>query len=206
MAKPYTFVHDGVAYTFSTKPEKAEHKSQLAGRPVFIDQEICTARIPSLGAPKQANSDTITQDWLDYKDGVGRTDHPLTVFRDHYDRWKAGMENKATGTPLREHADLTDAMIMSLEASKVVTLEALAVMDPKALAAVLGPRSREIVERAKELIAPPDKNVQALREKNAKMENDMEALKAQIAALQEARAADQKPAPKGKAAKDEAAA
>lgn len=201
--REYSFVHDGVAYTFTTEAQKAEHASQIAGRPVFRDQEVCYARIPSLGAPKQANSDLISPEWLDFKDGVGRVDRPLSVFHDHYDRWKAGMENAIAGTPLQEHSDLTQAMIKTLEASKIDTLEQLAKLDPSDLSKVLGPKARDIVERAKELTAAPSADVKAVREENARLSSTIESQGAQLDELRKQIAALQSGASKAK--KNEAA-
>jgi hypothetical protein len=200
--KPYSFRHDGATYTFVIEPDIAEHASTLAGRKVYKDFEKCKVMIPSMGPPKQANSDLITQDWLNYKDGFGRLDNPLNVFHEHYDRWKAGADSTAGGTPLANLSDLTPGMIKTLEASKIDTLEALAQMDPQRLAPALGPTARDLVEKAKALTAPINPDVAAVRQENVKMKDTMEAqalqmeeMRQQIAAMQ---AAGQKQ-PKGKA-------
>lgn len=198
MQKEYTFSHDGVVYIFTTEAQEHPVQSKIAGRKIFVDVEVAYARIPSAGAPKQENSDLITTDWLDMKDGHGRMDRPLSIFREHYDKWKAGFEAGSKGAPLSNLADLTPAMIKTLEAAKIETVEMLAAMDERGVASLLGPRSREIQEKAKALIASVNPDVEAVRAENLRLSNDMDALRAQIAALQEARA---EPSPKGKKAK-----
>ncbi len=196
--KPYSFRHDGATYTFVTEPDIAEHQSKIAGRKVFIDQEKCKVQIPSMGPPKQANSDTITQDWLDYQDGYGRLDNPTNIFHDHYAKWKAGAESDAVGTPLANLTELTAAMIKTLEASRITTLEELAAMDPAKLAPAIGPTARDLIEKAKALTAPIDANVAAVREENVKLKNEQEAQALQMEELRKTIAAMQAKAPKGK--------
>lgn len=196
--KTYSFRHDGATYTFLLEPQIAEHASTLAGRKVYKDFEVCKVQIPSMGPPKQANSDMITQDWLAYKDGEGRLDHPLTVFRDHYDKWKAGAESTAGGTPLANLADLTPGMIKTLEASRIDTLEALAQMDPARLAPALGPTARDLVEKAKALTAPISPDVSAVREENVRLKSEQEAQALQLEELRKTVAALQKKPEKGK--------
>lgn len=202
--KPYSFRHDGATYTFVTEPEIAEHQSKIAGRKVYIDQEKCKVQIPSMGPPKQANSDCITQDWLDFMDGYGRLDHPTTIFHDHYDRWKAGQASASIGTPLANMPELTPAMLKTLEASRIDCLEALAQMDPEQLSKAFGPQARSLIERAKELTAPVNPDVQAVREQNAKLSDQVEAQAAQMEEMRKQLAA--LTASKGKGKPSEAAA
>lgn len=199
MAKEYNFIHDGVKYVFTTEAQESPIKTKLAGgRKVFEDREVCYARVPSPGAPKQENSDLITPDWLAMKDGEGLTDTPHNTFRDHYDRWKAGLDAVQRGTPLEDLAELTPAMIKTLEASKIETLEAMVAVDAQGITAMLGPKGRDILAKAKALLASFNPDVEAVRAENLRMSTDLEALKAQIAQLQEARAAA--PEPKGRKA------
>lgn len=199
MAKEYAFIHDGVKYVFTTEPQENTIKTKLAnGRKVYEDREVCYAHVPSPGAPKQVNSDMITYDWLAMKDGEGRIDTPHTEFRDHYDRWKQGLESASRGTALEDLADLTPAMIKTLEASKIDTIEALVAVDAAAVAALLGPKGRSIIEKAKALLASYNPDMEAVNAKLIAQENEMDALRAQIAALTEARA---EPSRKGKSAK-----
>lgn len=205
MAKEYTFIHDGVKYIFTTEAQEHPVQSKLAGRKVFHDVDVAYARVPSPGAPKQENSDVITPDWLAMKDGEGLSDSPSTVFRDHFDRWKRGLEAQTRGTALADLPELTPAMIRTLEASKIETLEALVAVDERAVGSMLGPKWRDIVTKAKALLASFNPDVEAVRAENMRMSSDLEALKAQIAALTEAKAAE---APKrvGRPVKEEAAA
>lgn len=205
MAKEYPFIHDGVKYIFTTEAQEHPVQSKIAGRKVFHDVEVCYARVPSPGAPKQENSDLITPDWLAMKDGEGLSDSPSNVFRDHYDRWKQGQDAQSHGTPLEELPDLTPAMIKTLEANKIDALETLVTVDERAIGSMVGPKWRDIIAKAKTLLASFNPDVEAVRAKNMELENSLEALKAQIAALTEARAAE---APKkaSKAVKEEAAA
>jgi hypothetical protein len=193
MQKEYRFIHDGVVVIFTTEAQEHPVRSKLAGRKVFQDVEVAYQRIPSAGSPKQENSDLITPDWLAMKDGEGRMDEPMTIFRDHYDKWKAGLESVQKGTPLADLADLTAAMVKTLEASKIETIEALVAVDERGLSSMLGPKARDIVAKAKTLLASVNPDMEAVQAENLRMSNDLEALKAQIAAMQEARA---EPAPK----------
>lgn len=201
MLKPYSFVFDGCTYTFQTVPQINEFKSGIAGRKVFEDREICTARGPSMGPPKQENADAITQDWLDYKDGFGRMDNPHSTFRNHYEKWKAGEGSGVKGTSLENLPDLTPAMIQTLEASKIETLEQLAQMDPSNLAKAIGPEARTIVEKAKAIISPVNQDVMALREQAAKQASALEAANLQMDELRKQLAAMQAKSGKGGKAK-----
>lgn len=200
--KPYTFRHDGATYTFMTEPQLAEHQSTIAGRKVYRDEKVCKVQIPSMGPPKQANSDMITEDWLNYKDGYGRLDNPTNVFHDHYDRWLAGADSDAGGTPLANLTALTAGMIKTLEASKINDLETLAQMDPAQLAKALGPTAHDLVAKAKALTAPIDANVAAVREENVRLKNEQEAQALAMEEMRKQLAALQKP---GKAKQAEAA-
>jgi hypothetical protein len=203
MLKPYSFRHDGCTYTFLTVPQLAEHASTLAGRKVYRDEKVCKVQIPSMGPPKQANSDMITPEWLDYQDGFGRLDNPTTIFHDHYERWIAGADSTAAGTPLANLTDLTPAMLKTLEASKITCLEELAQMDPAKLAPALGPTARDLIEKAKALTAPINPDVAAVREENVAMKNQMEAQALQLEEMRKTIAAMQA---KGGKAKQQAEA
>jgi hypothetical protein len=192
MAKEYSFQYDGVTVIFTTEAQEHPVQSKIAGRKVYRDVEVAYQRIPSAGSPKQENSDLITDDWLAMKDGEGILDIPRSTFRDHYARWKEGLDNSVSGTPLEDLADLTPAMIKTLEASKITTVEALVAVDERGIASMLGPKARDIIAKAKTMLASVNPDMEAVRAENLRLSNDMDALRAQIAAMQEARAEPKK--------------
>lgn len=170
--------------------------SKKAGRPIFKDMEVVEIRIagdrnfspifPAHSMWKRINGEEITY---------------AQRFSAAYERFAAGREQVAEGTPLSELPFLTEAKRAELRALKVYTAEALAALDGKNLTN-LGGQGREMKNQA---IAYLDKSggtagatalaaeVEALRAELAAIRNgeveappaddEKEAMKARIAEL-----------------------
>lgn len=127
---------------FKTVPMQNEQASRAAGRPIFKDMEVVEIRIagdrnfapiyPAHSMWKRVNGIEITY---------------AQRFEKAYERFTAGKEQIADGTPLSELPFLTEAKRAELRALKVYTAEALASLDGKNLTN-LGGQGREMKNQA----------------------------------------------------------
>lgn len=165
-------------------------ETKKAGRPIFKDMEVVEVRIagdrnyspvfPAHSMWKRVNGDEITyaQRWPEA-----------------YERFAAGREQVAHGTPLSELPFLSEAKRQELRALKVYTAEALASLDGKNLSN-LGAGGREMKNQAEAYLAKA-----AGASRDVALAAEVEALRAELAAL---RADGAAPAPEPAPVDDDA--
>jgi hypothetical protein len=163
--------------------ENAE-KTLAAGRPVFDDVEVCEIRTPGSRDVKIFPANTFAR-WEDDATGQQRKVSYAERFSHQYRQFKALATQTKSGTPLEYARFLTDGRRAELRAQNVYTIEALAEIDGNELKN-LGPYGREFKNKAIEYIeesrsAAPNKQMEAeleaLRARNAVLEEDMTTLK-----------------------------
>lgn len=158
---------------FKTVAQHDEHASKAAGRPIFRDMEIVEVRIagdrhfaptfPAHSMWKRIDGEEVTyaQRWPK-----------------QYARFKENEVQVAEGTPLSELPFLTESKRMELKGLKVYTAEALASLDGKNLHA-LGQNGRLLKNQAEAYLKTAAGTSQTVA-----LAAEVEALKAQIAAMQ----------------------
>lgn len=154
---------------FKTEAKEDPVASKAQGRPIFKDMEVVEIRIPGERNyapvfPAQAVWKTIDNVPITYADR----------FRDAYERFSAGKDQVADGTPLSELPFLTEAKRAELRSLKVYTAEALVGLEGRHLKA-LGAQGRDIKTQAEAYLA----SARGVGE----MVAELEVLKAEIAAL-----------------------
>lgn len=166
---------------FKTVAQQDMTASKKAGRPIFKDVEVVEVRIagdrnfapvfPAHAMWRRVNGEEVTY---------------AQRFADAYERFAAGKEQVADGTPLSELPFLTEAKRAELRALKVYTAEALASLDGKNLTN-LGGQGREMKNQA---IAYLEKSTGTAGA--TALAAEVEALRAELAAV---RAGEVEPAP-----------
>lgn len=147
--------------------------SKAAGRPIFKDEEHVEIRIagerhfspvfPAHSMWKRINGEEVTY---------------AERFSDAYERFAAGKDQIAVGTPLSELTFLTEAKRAELRALKVYTAEALASLDGKNLKN-LGANGREMKNQALAYLEKATDSAGTVA-----LAAEVESLKAQLAAVQ----------------------
>lgn len=158
-----------------TIPNRA--KSKEAGRPIFDDMEVCEITHP--GDRQLKKVFPAHEVWKYQTDDEGHRE-PVTYamrFPDQYRAFKNGVVQSAAGTPLEALPFLTPAKRLELKALNIYTAEALAALDGNPLKQ-LGMGGRELKDQAQAFITTAEKTVDTV-----KMQSEIDALKAQIAAL-----------------------
>ena len=172
--------------TFRNHAVRNEAKSVAEGRPIYDDIEVVEIRMPGnrTGAPifpAHAVSHWVT----DPRTGEQTKITYAERFRHQYQQFKAVQQQTKTGTPLDHAPFLTEARRSELRALNVYTVEQLALVDGAELKN-LGTGGREMKNRAQEYIeesktrAPNlqmQAELEALRARNALLEEDNEAMK-----------------------------
>jgi len=172
-----------VTFHHATRPNPA--KSAAEGRPIHDDYEECHIRRPG------------ARDWQPFPatafcgwavDPVSGEQRPMTYaerFQHQYMQFKAQAQQTKTGTPLDAVPFLTEGRRAELRAQNVYTVEQLAFIDGQELKN-LGINGRDFKNRANEYLAEAKLNapstqlaaeLEALRARNAILEEDVEALK-----------------------------
>lgn len=157
---------------FKNVANQDEIASKKAGRPIFKDMEVVEIRIagdrnfspifPAHSMWKRINGEEITY---------------AERFPDAYERFAAGKEQVADGTPLSELPFLTEAKRAELRALKVYTAEALAALDGKNLTN-LGGKGREMKNQAVAYLEKSGGTAGATA-----LAAEVEALKAELASI-----------------------
>jgi len=160
-------------------------KSAEAGRPIFDDIEVCEPRIPGSRnwTPHPA---TEICGWVnDPQTGEQRSITYAERFAHQYRQFKAEQQQTKSGTPLDHVPFLTEGKRAEFRAQNIYTVEQLAAIDGQELKN-LGQGGREMKNRAEEYIAESKAGapnlqlaaeLEALRARNALLEEDVEALK-----------------------------
>jgi hypothetical protein len=161
-------------------------KSLKEGRPIFDDVEVCIIRSPGSKDVKVYPSTALSTHWeTDIETGTQRQVTYAERFSHQYRQFKASAAQTKSGTPLEYAPFLTDGRRAELRAQNVYTIEQLAAIEGTELKN-LGPYGREFKNKAIELIeearaSAPNKQMlaelEALRARNAVLEDDNNALK-----------------------------
>lgn len=159
---------------FYFRPTLNENRSAELGRPVYSDTEFVRIIVPG-------DKDSI----------VDRPVMPVDVlrFRERYDRWKAGAEQAASGTPIGVLPEITPAREMELKHFGVTTVEQLADMADTLGQKFMGFQAMKT--RAKEFLtaAKDSAGSSQLRAENELIKAELGAIKAQFADMQDQLAA-----------------
>ena len=160
-------------------------KSLAEGRPIFDDVEVCEIRRPGArdwsSYPADAHSHWRNDPFTGDQSQVTYAER----FPRQYAQFKAQQQQTKSGTPLDYVPFLTEAKRAELRAQNIYTVEQLAAIDGQELKN-LGTYGRDLKNRAEEFIADgkakaPDMQLaaelEAMRAKNAILEEDIEALK-----------------------------
>lgn len=193
---------DLIAPRFFTRPVENPIETRKQGRPIFEDREFVEVKFAGnrqtvLVAPahekfkqrKLANGDT---EWITY----------AQEYQPIYERFKQGLSEQGSGTPLSELPFLTEAKRSELKALNIKSAEALAALDGGPLK-MLGMGGRELKNQAQAYLdnATGSADVTRLAAENAAFKTRMEDMQREI---EELRAAPKTPAKaKAKAKKDE---
>lgn len=184
-----------VVFRNHTVPDR--RASQEKGRPILKDIEVCEIR---MAANRQTVGVFPAHDvWRKQEDEHGNF-KPITYamrFNEQYQRFKAGMAQSQSGTPLEELTMIPQAKRLELKALAVHTVEALAALDGQELKN-LGVGGRDLKNVAQAYLDKSAANADV-----SKLAGDNEDLRAQVAELQEQLNALSK-ASSGKPAKAEA--
>lgn len=146
---------------FSIHSELSQHKSKLAGAPVYDDVEIVTILNPGEKEPVIVAADEFHK----------------RRFPKQYEAFKKGIENQQGGTPLDMLFPASPSTVKQLKAFHIFTIQQLASISDSAMAQI--PMGRSLSDRAKEYVRNAG-NGQAFHAMEA-MKAELEALKAAMA-------------------------
>lgn len=166
--------------TFFLQGRPDPKASREAGRPMFRDVEMCRIRF-SGDRKKELVAPAHEPFQMRREDG-----QHMTYAERYPDHYAAFLKNKAdaiTGTPVSMLPGLTPSKVRELEASNIVTVEALAAL-PDRVIGKMGMGARELVERAKGFLdnARDNAATDAIRAENAELRERMARLEAMLSA------------------------
>jgi hypothetical protein len=177
---------DALVALFKHHANHNEAKSIIAGRPIFDDVEVVEIRKPG-SKDYSVHPATEFSHWD--VDPITGSQVKVTYaerFQRQYQQFKAKAAQTKSGTPLEHAKFLTEGRRAELRAQNIYTVEALATIDGQELKN-LGPGGRELKNAAMEYIEESKASVpsmamqaelEALRAKNAVLQEDLEAAKA----------------------------
>jgi hypothetical protein len=153
-----------IVVIFKNMAAKNEGKSTEAGRPIYDDIEVCELHYPG-SKNFGVYPSTAFSHWVDGPDGDRIKLTYAERFKRQYQQFKAQAQQTTTGTPLAYATFLTEGKRAELRALNVYTIEALAAVEYLENAKVHAVDTRLVAE------------LEALRSKNALMEEDIQRLK-----------------------------
>jgi hypothetical protein len=176
---------ENLVVVFKTIPMENPAKTLIEGRPIFDDVEVCEIKAPGCKDIKHFPP-TFFSHWAgDPVTGQQRKVSYAERFAHQFRQFKQRVAQTVSGTPLDHAPFLTDARRAEMRALNLYTVEQLAAIDGQELKN-LGPGGREFKNRAQEYItesksSAPNKRLEAeleaLRSRNALLEEDMAALR-----------------------------
>jgi len=171
----------GITPFFKTLPFKDERKSIEAGRPIFVDVEVCEIRFAGSKDCGVYRSHTYSHWEVDEE--TGEQVHLTYAERwpRQYAQFKEKQHQTKSGTPLDYVPFLSDAKRMELRAYNIYTIEALAELDGQNLKN-LGIGGRDLKNKAIEYLASSSHDATIMRQ-----QQQIEALISQVQLLQEDR-------------------
>lgn len=122
----------GVFATFYIYPEPHNARSEVEGRPIFVDKEYI--RIITAGDTRGTVERRVTPE-------------DIARFPRQYAQFKQGLEQLGSGTPVEQWPYLSPARIAELKAANVRTVEALAEL-PDSFLPKIGMGGMELRQRA----------------------------------------------------------
>lgn len=176
--------HNRIVAIFRTHSQPDRRASKEKGRPIFKDIEVCEIR---MAANRQTVGVFPAHDiWRKQETEFGDFE-PVTYamrFPEQYKKFKAGMTQAQSGTPLEELTMIPQAKRLELKALAVHTVEALAALDGQELKN-LGVGGRDLKNLAQAYLdkAKGNANVSKLASENETLKTQMAEMQAQIAAL-----------------------
>jgi hypothetical protein len=160
---------DRVIPRFYVKPIRMNFQSEKEGREVWEDHEYVEIIVP--GDSKNIVHEAVKE-------------HHRERWPTQYQRFKSHMEAPSEGTPLEEWAAVGASMVMELKSHHVRTVEHLAGLSDSQLSKVCPMGGHALRERAKRFLEQVD-----AEKPIAELTQQVEALKAEIAAMREKEAA-----------------
>lgn len=190
---------------FRVHSQRNEHKSSLAGRPIYDDIEVVEIHFA-------ANRQTVGvfpahEVWRHEPDPQTGEPTPVTYamrWPDQYQKFKAGAAQTMAGTPLEELPFLTQAKRYELKALNIYTAEQLASIGGPNLKN-LGLDGQELQIKAKAYLdnANGSANVTKLASENARLQAQIDALQADMRLVLSAKNEASEPAGTAALADDE---
>lgn len=176
----------GVEFYLDAQPNAGETKKQ--GRAIFDDVEM--VRIKFAGDKTRIHCAPAHERFKPDRRTDGGMGEWLTYAQEYapvYQRFKAGLDEQGTGTPLSEVPFLTAAKRSELKALNITSLEALAALDGTPLRS-LGMGGRDLKNQAQAYIdaAAGSADVTALAAENAGLKARMEEMEAMMREMQNA--------------------
>lgn len=160
---------DNCIPVFYVKPVQNNFRSQAEGRPIFEDREYVQVIVPG-----------------DTKSEVNREvqDRDKDRWPEQYRRFKEDAEQATDGTPLEQWPAVSVSQVAELKAKKIRTVEQLASVSDSALQN-LGLGARQLRDRAKAWLEAAAGNapLDAALQREAKLQEEIDALKAQMNSL-----------------------
>jgi hypothetical protein len=181
---------DVVVAIFKNVAFRNDVKSAAAGRPVFDDMEVVELRFPGTKNWGAYLATDFSHWAIDPETGSQVRVTYAERFRRQYQQFKSHVTQTKSGTPLDYAMFLTEARRAELRAQNIYTIEALASIDGQELKN-LGQGGRDMKNSAMEYIQSTktgsistqvQAELEALRARNASMEEDLAALKAKAGA------------------------
>ncbi|KQZ25846.1 hypothetical protein ASD50_20705 [Mesorhizobium sp. Root552] len=194
---------DLIAPRFFTRPVENPIETRKQGRPIFEDREFVEVKFAGnrqsvLVAPahekfKQRKMPNGDSEWITY----------AQEYQPIYERFKQGLSEQGSGTPLSELPFLTEAKRSELKALNVKSAEALAALDGGPLK-MLGMGGRELKNQAIAYLekASGSADLTRLAAENEAYKTRMEDMQREIEELRSAQAPKAATKAKAKAKKD----
>jgi hypothetical protein len=170
---------DGLVVLFKNHIVPNATKTQIAGRPMFDDMEVCEIR--AAGARDYTVQPALARSHWETDPETGQQVEVTYAerFPRQYRQFKAQQAQTKAGTPLTEVRFLTDSKRAELRALNIYTVEALAIIDGAELKN-LGPGGRELKNQCMAYIEESKRGAP-----NLAMQAELEALRARNAVLEE---------------------
>lgn len=173
-------------------------KTLEAGRPVFDDEEMCEIRAPGMKDVKVFPANTFSRWVVDPETGEQTKQSYAERFSHQYRQFKAKATQTKSGTPLNYARFLSEGRQAELRAQNIYTVEQLAAIEGTELAN-LGPGGREMKNNAVAYIeesrqSAPNlqmiEELQAIKARNAILEEDAARFKALLEQEQQQKASE----------------
>jgi len=163
---------------FRVHSTKNNAKSKEKGRPIYDDMEVCEIRTPGDKNSVKVFPALAMSHWVTDADGDRVKITYAERFREQYRRFKDGLTQVQSGTPLEELTFLPQSKRLEFKALSVYTAEQLAALDGQHLKA-LGQDGRKYKDQAQAYLDNASGSA-----KVTEMADEIASLRQQIADLQ----------------------